>query len=195
MNTPTQEDYCGTFLAAKLLGLSVGTIQGLVEKNELHAWKTQGGHRRISMQSIRDYQRQHGMTEASEKTQYLKVLIVEDDAAMLEVFKSTIDGWTLPVDCSLMSSAMEALIDINTIKPDLLITDLKMPGVDGFELLRTLRANPSFSSMVLVAMTGLSTEEIAERGGLPAQAVTIHKPVDMRWLQGFLAALVAIRQL
>jgi len=195
MSTPTQEDYCGTFFAAKLLGLSVGTIQALVEKNELHAWKTQGGHRRISMHSIRDYQRQHGMKEAPAKTQYLKVLVVEDDAAMLEVFKSTIDGWTLPLDCSLMSSAMEALIDINTIKPDLLITDLKMPGVDGFELLRTLRANPAFSSMVLVAMTGLSPEEIAERGGLPAQAVTIQKPVDMRWLQGFLAALVAIRQL
>lgn len=196
MNVPSQhEDYCGTFFAAKLLGFSVGTIQTMVEKGELQAWKTQGGHRRISMQSIREYQRKHGLTEVPEKTRYLKVLVVEDDAAMLEVFKSTIDGWTLPVDCSLMSSAMEALIDINTIRPDLLITDLKMPGVDGFELLRTLRANPSFSSMVVVAMTGLSSAEIAERGGLPVQSVTIQKPVDMRWLQGFIAALVATRQL
>ena len=56
------EDYCGTTYAAKLLGLSVGTIQTLVEKTELQAWKTQGGHRRISMQSIRDYQRRHNMT-------------------------------------------------------------------------------------------------------------------------------------
>jgi excisionase family DNA binding protein len=195
MNTSVQEDYCGTFFAAKLLGLSVGTVQGLVEKNELRAWKTQGGHRRIAMQSIRNYQRQHGLTEVPEKTSFFKVLVVEDDAAMLEVFKSTINGWTLPVDCSLMSSAMEALIDINTIKPDLLITDLNMPGVDGFELTRTLRANTSFSSMVLVAMTGLSSAEISERGGLPAQVVTMQKPVDMRWLQGFIAALVAVRQL
>ena len=195
MATPSTDDYCGTFFAARLLGLSVGTVQGLVEKGDLQAWKTKGGHRRISMQSIREYQRKNGLTEIPEKTQFLKVLVVEDDAIMLEVFKSTIDGWSLPVDCSLMSSAMEALIDINTIKPDLLITDLNMPGVDGFELLRTLRANTSFSSMVLVAMTGLSTAEIAERGGLPAQAVTIQKPVDMRWLQGFIAALVAIRQL
>lgn len=195
MTTTSIEDYCGTFFAAKLLGLSVGTVQGLVEKGELQAWKTKGGHRRISMQSIREYQRKNGLTEIPEKTRFLKVLVVEDDPAMLEVFKSTIDGWTLPVDCSLMSSAMEALIDINTIKPDLLITDLNMPGVDGFELLRTLRANSSFASMVLVAMTGLSNVEIAERGGLPAQAVTIQKPVDMRWLQGFLAALVAMRQL
>ena len=147
------------------------------------------------MQSIREYQRQHGLKEVAEKTRYLKVLVVEDDVAMLEVFKSAVDGWTLPVDCSLMSSAMEALIDINTIRPDLLITDLNMPGVDGFELLRTLRANPSFSSLVLVAMTGLSLAEIAERGGLPEQVVTIQKPVDMRWLQGFIAALVAVRQL
>lgn len=195
MNTPVQEEYCGTFFAAKLLGLSVGTVQSLVEKNELYAWKTQGGHRRISMQSIREYQRQHGSSVLPEKTRYLKVLVVEDDAAMLEVFKTTIDSWTLPVDCSLMSSAMEALIDIHTLKPDLLITDLKMPGVDGFELLRTLRANSSFSSMVMVAMTGLSAAEIAERGGLPVQAVTIQKPVDMHWLQGFIAALVAVRQL
>jgi len=48
------DDYCGTTYAAKLLGLSVGTVQSLVERNELHAWKTQGGHRRISMPSIRD---------------------------------------------------------------------------------------------------------------------------------------------
>lgn len=195
MATPSVDDYCGTFFAARLLGLSVGTVQGLVEKGDLQAWKTKGGHRRISTQSIREYQRKNGLTEIPEKTQFLKVLVVEDDATMLEVFKSTIDGWSLPIDCSLMSSAMEALIDINTIKPDLLITDLNMPGVDGFELLRTLRANSSLSSMVLVAMTGLSTAEIAERGGLPAQAVTIQKPVDMRWLQGFVAALVAIRQL
>jgi excisionase family DNA binding protein len=195
MNTPTPEDYCGTFYAAKLLGLSVGTVQSLVEKNELQAWKTKGGHRRISMQSIRDYQRQHGQAETAARASFLKVLIVEDDVATLEMFKATVDGWALPIDVSLMSSAMEALIDINTIKPDVLITDLSMPGVDGFELLRTLRANPSFASMVLVAMTGLSAAEVAERGGLPAQTVSVQKPVDMRWLQGFVAAVVALRQL
>jgi excisionase family DNA binding protein len=50
----TSDEYCGTSYAAKLLNLSVGTVQTLVEKNELEAWKTQGGHRRISIQSIRD---------------------------------------------------------------------------------------------------------------------------------------------
>ena len=75
------EDYCGTTYAAKLLGLSVGTIQSLVEKNELQAWKTQGGHRRISMPSIRDYQRRHNMlvAPAEPRDNRIKVLLVEDD--------------------------------------------------------------------------------------------------------------------
>ena len=75
------EDYCGTTYAAKLLGLSVGTIQTLVEKNELQAWKTQGGHRRISMPSIREYQRKHNMVMSSSegRESRLKVLLVEDD--------------------------------------------------------------------------------------------------------------------
>ena len=59
MNMPPSKEpydgYCGTSYAAKMLGISVGTVQGLVEKNDLKAWKTQGGHRRISLQSIQPY--------------------------------------------------------------------------------------------------------------------------------------------
>jgi excisionase family DNA binding protein len=187
------EEYCGTFQAAKMLGLSVGTIQALVEKDELHAWRTKGGHRRISMDSIRAYQLQHGRVAATEEARLLRVLVVEDDAVTLEVFRSAFASWDLPVEVSLMSSALEALINIHTLKPDLLITDLNMPGVNGFELLRTLRSNPSFSTMVMVAITGLSPAEVAEQGGLPQYTVATQKPVDIRWFQGFMAALLALR--
>ena len=85
-----QEDYCGTSYAAKLLGLSVGTIQNLVEKNELQAWKTQGGHRRISMQSIREYQRRHNIISSTpdNSANHLKVLLVEDDEVTREMLRT-----------------------------------------------------------------------------------------------------------
>ena len=83
------DDYCGTTYAAKLLGLSVGTVQSLVERNELHAWKTQGGHRRISMPSIREYQRKHNMPLTSDEANQpqLKVLAVDDDPIVLEMLR------------------------------------------------------------------------------------------------------------
>jgi excisionase family DNA binding protein len=191
----TLEDYCGTTYAAKLLGLSVGTIQTLVEKNELLAWKTQGGHRRISMPSIREYQRKHNMlTTATEgRVQRLRVLLVEDDPVTREMLRDFCNRSAMPVDCTAMSSGLEALIDIASIQPDLLISDLVMPGVDGFELLRTLHSNPQFNKMTSLVISALSAEEIEARGGLPEGTIFMPKPVNMHWFNGFFAAMMSSR--
>lgn len=189
------DEVCGTLYAAKLLGLSVGSVQTLVERNQLQAWKTKGGHRRISLQSIRDYQRAQGMSGVDSKHTMLRVLVVDDDPVSLEVFRHTIASWNLPIDCTTMPSALEAIIDISSLNPDVLITDLKMPGVDGFELLRTLRGSANFASLILVALTGMSSEEVAERGGLPPNTLIAQKPVDMKWMHGFFTALTSVHQL
>ena len=190
------EDYCGTTYAAKLLGLSVGTIQSLVEKNELQAWKTQGGHRRISMPSIRDYQRRHNMlvAPAEPRDNRIKVLLVEDDPVTREMIRDFCSRCEMPVDCTAMSSGLEALIDIASIRPDVLIADLNMPGVDGFELLRTLRGNPLFNKMTCLVISALPQSEIDARGGLPEGSIFMAKPVNMHWFKGFFAALIASRQ-
>lgn len=193
--TEVPEEVCGTMYAAKLLGLSVGTVQSLVEKNELQAWRTRGGHRRISLQSIRDYQRLHGLPSDDDKDALMRVLVVDDDVASLEVFRKTMASWNLPLDCTTMSSALEAIIDIGSFKPDVLITDLRMPGVDGFELLRTLNGSPNYASLLVIALTGLSGEDIAKHGGLPPRTIVVQKPVDLKWLHGFFTSLVASRQL
>jgi excisionase family DNA binding protein len=192
----TLEDYCGTTYAAKLLGLSVGTIQTLVEKNELQAWKTQGGHRRISMPSIREYQRKHNMltAPADARDNRLRVLLVEDDPVTREMLRDFCNRCAMPVDCTAMSSGLEALIDIASIQPDVLIADLNMPGVDGFELLRTLRNNPQFNKMTSLVVSALSPEEIESRGGLPEGTIFMAKPVNMHWFNGFFAAMMAGRQ-
>lgn len=192
----TLEDYCGTTYAAKLLGLSVGTIQSLVEKNELQAWKTQGGHRRISMPSIRDYQRRHNMlvTPTEARDNRIRVLLVEDDPVTREMIRDFCNRCEMPVDCTAMSSGLEALIDIASIRPDVLISDLNMPGVDGFQLLRTLRGNPMFTKMTSLVISALPQSEIEARGGLPEGSIFMAKPINMHWLKGFFAALMASRQ-
>jgi excisionase family DNA binding protein len=191
----TPEDYCGTTYAAKLLGLSVGTIQTLVEKNELQAWKTQGGHRRISMPSIREYQRKHNMLtiQTEPRDARLRVLLVEDDAVTREMLRGYCNRSAMPVDCTAMSSGLEALIDIASIRPDVLITDLDMPGVDGFELLRTLRQNPQFNRMTTLVLSALTAEEIESRGGLPEGTIFMSKPINMDWFNGFFTAFLAGR--
>lgn len=193
MAKQVSEEYCGTTYAARVLGLSVATVQALVESGELQAWKTSGGHRRISLRSLASFMRQQGVEPQPTAVQErrLRVLAVDDDEAMREVYRGHFEAWDLPLDFTIMGSAMEALIDISSINPDVLVADLRMPSVDGFEMIRKLSASASHHGMAIVAVTGLSLAEIAERGGLPASVVCRFKPLDMSWLQGFLAGFLA----
>lgn len=187
------EDYCGTSYAAKLMGLSVATVQSLVEKGEIDAWKTLGGHRRIALQSINTYLAKHSSQLSRVDTHpkhRLRVLVVEDDEATRELYRCQFDEWDLPVDCTFMPSALEALMDIASMRPDLLITDLSMPGVDGIEMLRALKRNQQLTDMQIIVISGLPVEDIAARGGLPLHAHLVQKPVNCDWLQGYITALV-----
>ena len=189
--------YCGTFEASRLLGVSVGTVQSLVEQGKLEAWRTGGGHRRISLDSIELFLQQQGQSLPSDaRTEdVLRVLVVEDDPATLAVIQAGFAHWQLPIQATCLPSAVKALLEIGHIKPHMLLTDLVMPGVDGFDLLRTLSGQPGYESLVIVVMSALHPDEIARRGGVPDTAVLAPKPVNLQWLHGFLSAMVAARGL
>ena len=190
----SSDNYCGTSYAARLLGLSVATVQSLVEKGEIEAWKTLGGHRRIALNSIHSYleknSRQVPAAQADPQN-CLRMLVVEDDEATRELYQLEFESWSLPVDCTWMSSAMEALMDIASMRPDLLITDLSMPGVDGFEMLKALKRNIELADMQVIVISGLPREAFDARGGFPEDAFMLHKPINFDWLQGFISAMVA----
>ena len=194
--TPDSTDeYCGTSYAAKLLNLSVGSVQTLVEKNELTAWKTQGGHRRISIQSIYQYQNRASLAPAVtfQDGKYLRVMVVEDDPSTRAMYQAHFDQWDLSIDATIASSAIEALLDIAVVKPQVLLTDLRMPGIDGVEMLRQLNTHPQFAQVAVIVITGLTDEEIQTYGDLPEGTQVLRKPVDMGWLRGYFQAMLTIR--
>ena len=83
-------------------------------------------------------------------------------------------------------------MDIASMRPDLLITDLSMPGVDGIEMLKALKRNQQLANMHIVVISGLPIEAIEARGGLPQYAHLVQKPVNFDWLHGYLTALVSV---
>ena len=192
----SSDDYCGTTYAASLLGLSVATVQSLVEKGEIEAWKTMGGHRRIALNSIENYLTKNGrqqLVTPADPQNRLRVLVVEDDEPTRELYQLEFKSWNLPVDCTWMASAMEALMDIASMRPDLLITDLSMPGVDGFEMLKAIKRNIELADMQVIVISGLQRQAFDSRGGFPEDAFMLQKPINFDWLQGFMSAMVATK--
>ena len=194
---PTKDnvgDYCGTTFAAKILGVSVSTIHGLVDKGELKAWKTMGGHRRISFKSIQEYQRRNKISHEAIREKRVRIMVVDDDDSTRLLLQACFDQWELPLDVVMYSSAMQALLDMPSVRPEILITDLLMAGVNGFQFLRILKEHSLFENLIVLVMTGMSSNEVTSHGGLPDGVHLFQKPIDFVWLRGFLDAMISVRR-
>jgi DNA-binding response OmpR family regulator len=114
----------------------------------------------------------------------VRLLVVEDDADLLRLYALTVDSWDLPIDLDLARNGFEGLVRLGEQPPDMLITDLMMPGMDGFRMMRALQAmKPLAQSMDILVVTALSPADIADRGGLPAGIESFTKPVPFSHLE------------
>jgi excisionase family DNA binding protein len=198
MTQPSQSAYCTTREAAKLLGVSLRTAQLWVESGLLEAWKTEGGHRRISRASVQRLRegkvpQQPAETAASHTLERFKVLVVEDDNILLKLYKAVLSSWNLPLDVVTANNGIEGLILIGRDAPDLMITDLSMPGMDGFQLIRSLAASTLRAGMEIVVVTGLDDAEITTLGGLPRDIRIFPKPVPFAKLKSIVSGLLERR--
>lgn len=193
---PQERDgYCTTREAARLLGLSLGKIQQMTEDGELQAWKTSGGHRRVSIQSIEAHLRKRGdLAQRDGQREGIDVLIAEDNPDLQKLYQKNIAAWGLPITVRTVSNGIDGLLNIGLRPPDMLIADLLMPGVDGFEMIWRLRQNPKLDSMDIIVVTGMDEGEIQKRGGLPETVTVYQKPVPFKELRGYLQAKVAQRR-
>ena len=178
-------DFCSTKDAARLLGVSHRTVQLWVENGALQAWKTAGGHRRITMTSIHklvNERREVTGAAAATAAPDRKLLLVDDDRSLLRLAELEIAGWGLPLTVEKAHDGYEALIRIGQQCPHILVSDLSMPGMDGFRMIRTLRADAGCAGMAIIVVSGMERPEI-DAIGLPPDIPVFPKPVPFAALR------------
>ena len=170
--------------AAKLLGVALRTAQLWVESGVLRAWKTAGGHRRILRSSVEAVlaERREAL-KGPQRDTVSKVVVVEDEPDLLKLYQFKFAEWGLPIELITASNGFEGLIRVGEAQPRLLITDLNMPGMDGFRMIRSLRNNAEFKALKIIVVTALGKAEIADRGGLPENVTVFTKPVPFSELE------------
>lgn len=192
MNDKTPQ-FLSTAAAANMLGLSTTLIQSLVDKNELQGWKTRGGHRRISLQSIHDYQAQARMhsSQPSRSRTLPKILVAVESPETLEHLQQKSMLQDFPVTLKFVDSITEALLQLGTERPDLLVAELTMPKSQQEKTLQALenfnaRSRPI--SMVLVS----KESELQASSTETRNAIQIAPgPLTDVWLHAYLTGVVA----
>lgn len=186
-DTTAVSEVLTTQAVARLLDVSVGTVLNMIERGELSAWRTAGGHRRVERAAVDRYLRNQRPATGG---QALRVMIIEDDDFLRAVYADQFESWQLPIEVQLYENGIEAMIDIGRQPPDVLVTDLRMPEVDGFSVARHLRSDDRYKAISIIVVSGLSDAEIEREGGLPPGVARWHKPVPFPQLRGFVEALV-----
>ncbi len=197
-----QIELSGSFLttreAAQMLGVSLRTTQLWVENGQLDAWKTEGGHRRISPVSVQRLL--NGNIPIGSASSFklppperIRVLIIEDDSILLKLYRTVFDSWKMPLEIITAGNGVDALIRIGKDAPDLMITDLSMPGMDGFRLLHSLATSSFREGLEIVVVSGLGAAEIEDRGGLPVGVPIFPKPVPFVQLKAIVSSIVKRR--
>ncbi len=186
------DDLMTTREAGEKLGVAVRTVQLWVEAGLLPAWRTAGGHRRIARGAVEALMAERSLVLKPTKPApeaLLRVLVVEDDPTMLRLTTQVIAAWKLPLDLTTASNGFEGLLRIGEMRPNLIITDLNMPGMDGFQMLQSLkRPGSGYESLKVVVISALNAHEVAQGGGLPADVPFLAKPVHYGELEALVRA-------
>lgn len=132
--------HCGTGYVAKVLGVSVGTVHGLIRSGRLHAWRTKGGHHRISLSCLKEYVVELGLPASRimiNARQSFRVMIIEDDKNNRELFKIELSQLGInPVICE---SGLNALLDIAIFQPQVLLINAETSKLEFAELVKALK--------------------------------------------------------
>lgn len=191
-----QADVCTTQDAAKLLGMSVSSVQNLVETEVLSAWKTSGGHRRIPLHEVLAFKAsvKEGNKFVQGMAAGVTMLVLEDDEMQKSVYEAQFRRWDLPLTISYCKSGYEALMEIGSKPPDIFLADIMMQGIDGYEVIETIVSKPHLQDMSILIVSGISNEELESRGGIPAGVEFFAKPVNFEELRGYVRACCSRKQ-
>tara|TARA_R110001599_G_scaffold64023_3_gene178941 strand:+ start:561088 stop:561819 length:732 start_codon:yes stop_codon:yes gene_type:complete len=189
-------DVCTTQQAAIMLGVSVTTVQQLVEAGVIEAWKTKGGHRRIPVAAVETYKAAPGQPAVAAirkaaPPRATSIMVIEDNKMQRGIYEKQISSWNLPASLAFCANGYQALIEIASGKPDVLLADIMMDGIDGYEVVRTILTYPELADMNIAIISSLTQEELSARGGIPKGVVFFSKPVNYDELRGYLRACCA----
>jgi len=161
-----EEDLLTTGAIARYCEVSTNAVKKWIRRSDLPAFRTPGGHFRITREAFRCFLLRHGMpiSVGFFAPRVPRVLIADDEPVVRELVRELVLSATPdPVIVETAEDGYDALLKVGDFKPDLLILDLKMPRMDGFEACRSIRSNPHTAHIQIVAMTGFAGAGNRER--------------------------------
>lgn len=186
----TEKTYT-TYEIAKFCGVYPSSILKWINEGKIKAGITPGGHRRVTGPDVLAFLRGCGMPIPPELSPLKKVLLVDDDPEVLSCLGKAFRRHSALFQVQSSRTGTEALITIGHEAPDLVVLDIVLPGMDGIEVTRILKAGEKTRELRIIGISG--QRELSPRKQKEyAVDAFFQKPLDLAELLAKSAELLGV---
>ena len=186
------EDILTVFKASKQCNVSPKTIINWIESGHITAYKTVGGHRRIKKSDLVAFMTKQGIpipedTPVEERT---RILVVDDDPIIVETIVQSLEEDEHDYEVISASDGFEAGIQVSHFKPHLLILDIMMPDIKGYEVCKKIKGDEETKDIKIIVLSAYLDEEKFKKMKEHGADVCFSKPLPLPQLKEEVARLL-----
>lgn len=164
---------------AQICKVSQQTVIRCFDSGKLNGFRVPGSRfRRIPRESLVSFMKENQIPLDQLDSGKKRVLVVDDDEVIVEMFTELLerDG---RFEVRTASTGYEAGIITERFKPDVLLLDFKLPDINGTAVCRTIRANPNYEHIKIIAISGVADPDEIEELRAAGADEFIRKPFDI----------------
>ncbi len=189
------EDTMTVFTASKYCNVSSKTIINWVDAGHIKAYKTVGGHRRIQKTDLEKFMERQGIPIPREDDDdgRKKILVVDDDLIIVESIVQCLEEDEYDYEVISASDGFEAGLQVNHFKPDLLILDIMMPDIKGYEVCKKIKSTKETAHIKIVVLSAYLDDEKFQQMKDNGADLCLSKPLPLSRLKDEVATLLGLK--
>jgi excisionase family DNA binding protein len=181
--------------ASKYCKVASKTIINWIEAGHINAYRTVGGHRRIKKEDLDRFLEVHQMPafEESSEDARKKILVVDDDQIIVETIVQSLEEDEHGYELISAADGFEAGIQVSHFKPDLIILDIMMPDINGYEVCKKIKSNPETKHIKIIVLSAYLDDENYKQMEEHGANACFSKPLPLPELKQQVAKLLGIK--
>ncbi len=168
---------------ADFCDVTINAVKKWIAAGKLSAFRTPGGHYRVKQDDFKSFAGKYKLDVKDRLfPERKKILVADDERGIVEYVKAAIEtmqmGWVVET----AFDGYEALIKVGDFKPELLVLDIRMPKIDGFDVTRRIKGDPATKDIKILAITAYGKDDMEKILQCGADGC-LAKPLNLREFQ------------
>lgn len=172
--------------------VSHAAVCNWVKSGKLKAYRTPGGQYRIEPHVAVEFMKQHGMPipeELSPKSTK-RIVVVDDEVEILDLAKRGLGKSGIGYEVEVAGDGYTAGRLVHSLAPDLVLLDIRMPGIDGISVCRNIKGDPSTAKTRILIVSAYTTDDNVKRLRELGAEDFLEKPFDVTSLVAKVKSLI-----